>query len=125
MPGSYAFPRSTRLTRGAEFKLAFDKGRRVVGSHFVCYVLRCEGSESRLGFAVSRKIGPSVSRNRVKRRIREFYRTHRLVLAPGVWLVVVARPGVADLDWPAFSGELERLFRRGNVILGEDGDFLH
>ncbi len=98
----------------------------MVGRHFVCHVARQESDGGcRLGLAVSRKIGHAVARNRVKRRVREFFRTHREGIEPDVLLVVVARPGAAELDWPVFSGELERLLRRGGVIRGQADDRVH
>lgn len=98
----------------------------MVGRHFVCHVCRQEaGGECRLGLAVSRKVGPAVARNRVKRRIREFFRLGRAGFVPGVLLVVVARPGAADLDWSGLSGELGRLLRRGGVIVGQTDDSVH
>lgn len=98
----------------------------MVGRHFVCHLARQEGGDAcRLGLAVSRKVGNAVARNRVKRRIREFFRTHRDGFVPGVLLVVVARPGAADLDWSGLSGELERMLRRGGVIRGQADDCVH
>jgi ribonuclease P protein component len=126
VPGSHAFPPSARITRAAEYKFVFERGERAVGRHFVCHVARQEGGEGcRLGLAVSRKVGHAVARNRVKRRIREFFRTRRDEFDPDVLLVVVARPGAADLDWSGLSGELERLLRRGGVIRGKADDCVH
>ena len=125
MPGSHAFPPSARITRAAEYKFVFERGERAVGRHFVCHLARQEGGECRLGLAVSRKVGNAVARNRVKRRVREFFRIHRAGFVPGVLLVVVARPGAAELDWSGLSGELERLLRRGGVIRDQADDSVH
>ncbi len=126
MPGSHGFPPSARITRAAEYKFVFERGERVVGRCFVCHLARQEGDgECRLGLAVSRKVGNAVARNGIKRRVREFFRVHRGGFVPGVLLVVVARPGAADLDWSALSGELERLLRRGGVIRDQADDRVH
>ena len=126
MPGPHAFPPSARITRAAEYKFVFERGERVVGRCFVCHLARQEdGGNCRLGLAVSRKVGNAVARNRSKRRVREFFRIRRDGFVPGVLLVVVARPGAADLDWSGLSGELERLLRRGGVIRGEADDCVH
>ena len=98
----------------------------MAGSHFVCHVARKEGDDTcRLGLAVSRKVGNAVARNGIKRRVRAFFRIRRAGFAPGVLLVVVAKPGAADLDWSGLSGELERLLRRGGVICGEADGCVH
>ena len=73
------------------------------------YAGRFSGDEkSRLGVTVSKRVGIAVIRNRVKRRVREAYRlTLRAMLAPGISLVVIARPGAGELTSDAIGGELK------------------
>jgi ribonuclease P protein component len=57
--------------------------------------------------AVSRRIGGAVVRNRVKRRVRESFRTIlRPMLTPGSDLVVIARSGAGELAFSALQDEL-------------------
>jgi ribonuclease P protein component len=53
-----------------------------------------------------------VARNRVKRRVREWFRHARPALPPGSDWVVIARPGAAGLDAPATARELAELAAR-------------
>lgn len=112
------FPRSARLTRPKEYDFVFQKGRKSVGAHFICYLAADSAPEPRLGLAVSRKVGNAVARNRVKRRLREFFRRRRAGMAAGTHVVVVARPGSAELASGDFFGELEGLLRRGGALDG-------
>lgn len=112
------FPRSARLTRPKEYDFVFQKGRKSVGAHFICYLAADPVPEPRLGLAVSRKVGNAVARNRVKRRIRDFFRRRRAGMAAGTHVVVVARPGSAELASGDFFGELEGLLRRGGALDG-------
>ncbi|GAC1315311.1 MAG: hypothetical protein NVSMB12_10500 [Acidimicrobiales bacterium] len=61
-----------------------------------------DGSDTppRLAFAINRKVGSAVSRNRIRRRVRELAR--HSALAPGAWLVVVA-PGAATAPFATLS----------------------
>ena len=64
--------------------------------------------ECRLGVTVSRKVGCAVQRNRVKRRVREFFRLYRHELQPAHDLLVIARPGAEELSFEDVEIELAK-----------------
>ncbi len=66
----------------------------------------------RLGLTVSRKVGNAVARNHVKRRVREWFRTHRSRLAPGTDVVVIGRRGAAELSGREIAERLDRAVDR-------------
>ncbi len=114
MPGPQGFPRRERLTRKSEFKTVFERGRKRVGRAFICYVVRREGQGRKLGLAVSRKVGSSVVRNRVKRYLREIYRTQRAQLPEDMYVVIVARPEAATLSYHECRDAIWRLLNAGD-----------
>lgn len=72
---------------------------------------------NRYGFAVSRRIGGAVVRNRTKRRLREI--THQVRTAPGHDVLVTAEPSSADASFQ----ELTRAFETATQKLAiADGD---
>jgi ribonuclease P protein component len=88
-------------------------GRKLGGKHFVVLVAPGDG---RLGITVSKKVGNAVTRNRVKRLVKEFVRAAngdrgRWTLA-GRDLVVIARPSAAALGFAEVSVDLARLGER-------------
>lgn len=115
MPGQNRFPRSARLTKSREYEFALKNGERVAGRGFVCYMVRQDAQECKVGLIVSRKIGKAVVRNRVKRFVREFYRTHRRMIPDGLQLVVAARMAAAHMSYRECSDAIEQLLRRGGV----------
>ena len=106
------FRRGDRLLKSSEFAKVGREGLRRAEPTFVLLVApRCSerGSGQRLGITVSRKVGGAVVRNRVKRRIREWFRRSRPKLRPGIDLVVIGRSGAASLSERDTEGVLCRL----------------
>ena len=65
-------------------------------------------AEPRIGFVVSRAVGPAVTRNLVKRRLRHLARERLHLLSPGSMLVVRALPGAARAGYEELGQELDR-----------------
>ena len=63
---------------------------------------------------VSRKVGKAVTRNRVKRLLREFFRLHRALLPEHLDIVAVAKKhtGAADLSQERVNAQLLPLLQR-------------
>ena len=70
-----------------------------------------ENSGRRLGVTVSRRVGGAVVRNRVKRRIRAWFRRSRGELAARTDLVVIARSPAAELGGQETDTALSVLLR--------------
>jgi ribonuclease P protein component len=107
--GPASFAPADRLHHSAEFRHLQRHGVRAETAHFVLYAGRFPGDEkSRLGVTVSKRVGISVIRNRIKRRVREAYRLRlRAMLEPGTSLVVIARAGAAELTSDTIGVELK------------------
>lgn len=84
-----------RLTRSAEFDAVYRRGRSAASRHLVAYAFPSERDETRLGVAVSRKVGNAVVRNRLKRQLREAFAAIEPPPA-GLDVVLVARPGLDE-----------------------------
>lgn len=110
LPAGENFPRRERLRRREDFLRCYREGRRRHGSLVVLHALPNALGHPRLGLTVGRKVGGSVVRNRVKRRIREIYRrwSDRSRL-PGLDLVVHAKPAIAGAPFTELATELDRL----------------
>jgi ribonuclease P protein component len=66
----------------------------------------------RVAFSVGRVVGDSVTRNRVRRRLRAALREHVTLLEPGTAYLVRAHPGAEHSSYAELAGTLR-------AILGE------
>jgi ribonuclease P protein component len=101
-----------RLTKRAEFVNA-GKGRRVHAASFSLQAIRSpvDTAGPRFGFTVTKKLGNSVVRNRVRRRLKEALRNlPDLSARPGYDYVILARLPALDQGFPVLQEELARAF---------------
>ncbi len=111
------FSRAQRLTRSAEFLRVKNEGKLQRGALLMLGVLECGGNTPfRAGFVTSKRIGPAVVRNRVRRRLREIVRAHQNAVRGGIWIVVIARPGSARASYSALEDEWLRLAKRALIL---------
>lgn len=107
------------LTEPHQYAAVYGKGRSWVSRSVVLKAARNSLSCSRYGLSVGRRVGKAVTRNRVKRRLREIMR--HLDLVPGWDLVLIVRPAAADAGYGILEREvLELLFKAGVLRLGRD-----
>lgn len=70
------------------------------------------GSPARVGFVVSKAVGPAVIRNRVKRRLRHLARERLKSLPGSAVLVVRALPSAADASYDDLGRDLDAALER-------------
>jgi ribonuclease P protein component len=111
----YAFPRACRLLRRADFEAVYRAGKRRSSRQFVVFLLPRTASAalSRFGTSVKRSLGGAVTRNRIRRRVREILRVHRQEFLTGWDIVVHPRPSVATAPFAALAEELVSLIKTG------------
>ena len=111
------FQRADRILCSRDFVRAIKIGKRGTSKSFVVVMApRIEGpsknsdeKQSRLGVTVSKRVGNSVTRNRIKRRIREWFRQAREGLPDGSDIVVIARQAARDLSGSKIAAVLDRM----------------
>jgi len=116
-----------RLRDSDAFRRTVRSGRRAGGAALVVHV-RSDVDPSaaaggpRVGLVVSKAVGNSVVRNRVKRRLRHVVRPHLTQLPASSELVLRALPAAAALSSAELDTELTRCLQRvrpGTVMRAE------
>jgi ribonuclease P protein component len=94
------------LKKPHEFRRMYAKGKSAGNPFFVVYCRPNGRPINRLGVTVSTKLGNAVTRNRIRRRIRESYRLGEDRLRRGFDFVIVARTGADDAPFARLQSEL-------------------
>jgi ribonuclease P protein component len=92
--------RRRRLSRSGDFDRVYREGNSRGNRFLVLYSFPREDDSAdgaRLGLSVGRKVGKAVTRNKVKRAVRESFWELADALEAGHDYVIVARPGVEGL----------------------------
>jgi len=97
------------------FRRLYAKGKSAAGPTVALYARPNRSQRSRLGLTVGTKVGNAVKRNRVRRRLREIYRTHEEEMKPGFDLVVVARTRAAFASYAELRRDFLRLLDKLEV----------
>lgn len=100
------------LSRNNEFQRVYAKGRYVASKSLVIYLLPNRRNKLRFGITTSKKVGNSVTRNRLRRLIRENLRLMRETLGTGADLVVVARKADKQANLNSIGKEMRHLLAR-------------
>ncbi len=111
----YGWGKEKRLLKRAEFSLCYNNGIKIYSRYFLAFVLtQDEAHQSRVGLAVSKKIGNAIARNRLKRLLREFCRLNQATLPQNSDIVITPKKHIKvnKLTYKDVEEELHKLFKK-------------
>ena len=102
-----------RLKKEKDFNKVFKEGKRLFsGSLTLVYI---PSKELKVGFAVGKKHGGSVVRNRIKRLLRESFRSFSPEKMKNFFFVFI--PKIKDeYDYHVFLKDMDYLLKKGNFF---------
>ena len=103
------------LRNSIQFSNVYKNGKSFANKYLIMYILENNSSLNRLGISVSKKVGNSVVRHRIKRLIKESYRLQENIFNSGLDIVVVARGSASSVSFKEMDSALIHLSKLHNI----------
>lgn len=107
---------SQSLKKNADFQLVYRRGKSFANKYLVMYVKENDLEINRIGISVSKKVGNSVVRHRLKRLISESYRLHEEIFNSGLDIVIIARAGAKEKGYHDIESALLHLGKLHDIV---------
>ena len=104
------------LKKNSDFQNVYKSGKSYANKYLIVYTLKNGTDTNRLGISVSKKVGNSVVRHRLKRLIKESYRLHEKVFNSGLDIAVIARKGSDACDFASIESALLHLMKLNGTL---------
>ena len=105
-----------RLRKNAQFSEVYRTHNSFADKFLIMYVRKNGESFNRVGVSISKKVGNSVIRHRLKRLIKESYRLHEKMFNSGLDIVVIARKGSDACDFAGIESALLHLMKLNGTL---------
>lgn len=104
------------LKRNKTFRYVYRRGKSVPSRMLVMIYNKSKTGMVKVGFSVSKKIGNSVTRNRVKRRLREAFRPLIPEIMPGYDIIFIARDAVVEAEFDSIGRSMYGMLRKATLL---------
>lgn len=104
-----SFGKHEKIRRKKDYANIYRQGKRSYSEHFTVITNFNQTGVNRLGIAVSKKVGNSVKRNRIKRLLREFFRLNKARLSASRDFVIIAKRSLPPLSYQDVNRELKAI----------------
>lgn len=105
-----------RLKKNEDFRKVYQKRNSMANKLLIIYISKNEYEFNRVGFTVSKKVGKSVVRSRVKRLLNESYRLNDDKVLQGYDIIFVARDTSAESTYREVESAMIHLLKKMKLI---------
>ena len=104
------------LKKNKEFRLVYNRGKSFASKNLVIICLKRKYGPVRVGFSVSKKVGGSVLRNKIRRRLKECMRCYYSEISGSFHIIFVARRPIAVAAYSQIKDEMGYLLKKAGLL---------
>ena len=106
----FSFTGADKLLKRPDFLRLSKTGRKYYNRNFLAIFSPGRTDKTRIGITVTKKIGTAVTRNRIKRYVREYYRINKHRIENHWDINVIAKKDAARLTFMQACSSLQEIF---------------
>jgi ribonuclease P protein component len=110
-----------RLRSNMEFRKVYNKGKNYWNRNLILFVKKNDLGYTRVGYSITKKIGNSVVRNRIRRQMKEIYRLNFDQVEKGYDLIFIPKKNVVDISFEKLESAMLHIMNISKVIKKESG----
>lgn len=104
------------LRNNRDFRHVYDNGKSFANRYLVMFFKKNGMGSNRVGFSATKKLGKAVTRNKVKRRMKESYRLNSDKFKDGYDIVFLARVRATEASYKEIESAILHLGRLSKLV---------
>ena len=112
------FNKTKGLKKDSDFRKVYKHGKSIANRYLVMYILKNKSDSSRVGISISKKVGKAITRNRIRRLIKEVYRLDiDSRVKEGYDIVFIARMPSKDATFKDIEKSINNLAKKADIFM--------
>lgn len=110
--GYFSFSKADRILNRPNFVQLSNFGINIQNKDFIAVFKKNSSARTRIGITVTKRVGNAVTRNRLKRLVREYFRLHKHDLTRGLDINIITKRRAAQQTTTEIHASLQDIFNR-------------
>lgn len=107
------------IKKNQEYKSVYNTNDSISDFNLVLFLKKNNYGYNRFGFTAAKKIKKAVSRNLIRRRLKEIVRLNEDYLNQGYDIILMARVNATDSDYISLEKSFKKLIKRKKLVKGD------